>query len=277
MDTIGRDPLSDMRGVGDPLLGPDDPPAYDIVNPRGALPMVLLCDHASNRVPEALDNLGLTDEALERHIAWDIGAAEITRLMARRFDAPAVLAGYSRLVIDCNRRPGDEESIARVSDGTEVPGNRDLSPRDAADRAEACFWPYHEAAAAVIDGVEARGVTPAVVMMHSFTPVMGAGERPWHVGVMWDRDGRMALPLMERLRARGDLCVGDNEPYSASLPVGYTMPAHASRRGLANVQIEIRQDLIGDEDGIERWAGVMIDAFAELVADESLYRREDGP
>ena len=277
MDSALRDPSSDARGDGAPLLGPDDPPPFEIVNPRGALPMVLLCDHASNRIPAALGDLGLPPGELERHIAWDIGAAEIARRMARHFDAPAVLAGYSRLVIDCNRRLGDDQSIVRASDGAEVPGNRDLSPRDVADRVEACFRPYHDAAAATIDAVEARGATAAVAMIHSFTPFMDGVPRPWHVGVMWDRDGRMALPLMERLRARGDLCVGDNKPYSASLPVGYTMPAHASRFGRPNVQIEIRQDLIGDEEGIARWTDIMIDAFADIVADHNLYRRETGP
>ena len=274
MDFVRRDPISDMRGDGDPLLGPDDPPAYEIVNPRGTLPVVLLCDHASKAVPEALAGLGLPDGALDRHIGWDIGAAEITRRMAAHFDAPAVLAGYSRLVIDCNRQLDDEQSIVTISDGTAIPRNQDISAQDAADRAEACFWPYHEAAAAVIEGVEARGAVPPIVMMHSFTPVMGRGERPWHVGVLWDRDGRIALPLMDHLRHRGDLGVGDNEPYTGASPHGFSMPVHSARHGRANVQIEIRQDLISDESGICRWTEIMIDAFAGIFADEAIYQRE---
>jgi len=274
MDSVRRDSFTDMRDAGDPLLGPDDPPAYEIVNPRGAASAVFLCDHASNRVPEALDGLGLPPGELERHIGWDIGAAEITRRLAAHFDAPAVLAGYSRLVIDCNRQLDDEQSIVTVSDATEIPANRDVSPAEAADRADACFWPYHEASAAVLEGVEARGIVPAVIMMHSFTPVMGRGERPWHIGVLWERDGRIALPLMDHLRARGDLCVGDNEPYTASSPHGYTMPVHAARHGRANVQIEIRQDLISDETGLARWTEIMIDAFTAILANEALYRRE---
>ncbi|MBC6440073.1 MAG: N-formylglutamate amidohydrolase [Rhodospirillales bacterium] len=266
--------MSDMRREDDPLLGPDDPPPYEIVNPRGTLPVVLLCDHASNAVPEALDNLGLAASELERHIAWDIGAAEITRRMAAHFDAPAVLSGYSRLVIDCNRQLDDEQSIVTVSDGTEIPANIDMSPAEGADRTEACFWPYHEAAAAVIEGVEARGVVPPVVMIHSFTPVMGCRLRPWHIGILWERDGRIALPLMDHLRARGDLCVGDNEPYTASSPHGYTMPVHAARHGRANVQIEIRQDLIGNEAGIAAWTDIMIEGFTSIFAGEDIYRRE---
>ena len=238
------------RTAGGTLLGKDDPPPVEVVNPDGAAPFVFLCDHASNRVPRALDNLGLPPAELDRHIAWDIGAAAITRRLAAHFDAPAVLAGYSRLVIDCNRRLEDEQSILGSSDGTAVPGNRDLAERDAAARVEACFRPYHRACAAALDRVEARGGVPPVVMMHSFTPAMNGTRRPWHAGVLWDgEDGRMALPLLRALRARNGLHVGDNEPYSGTSHHGYTMPAHAARHGRANVQIEVRQDLVADEPG----------------------------
>jgi predicted N-formylglutamate amidohydrolase len=273
MTTVRRDPISDARRPGDPLLGPDDPPPYEILNPRGRAPVVLLCDHASNAVPAALDSLGLAETELARHIAWDIGAARVTRLLSARLDAPAVLAGYSRLVIDCNRTLDDPQSILAASDGAEVPGNRDLSPQDAADRADACFWPYHRAAAAVIEGIEARGEVPAVLMVHSFTPVMNGAPRPWHVGILWERDGRMALPLIERLRARDDLCVGDNEPYSASSPHGYTMPRHAAEAGRPNVEFELRQDLVADDAGAERWAVIVAEALEPILADPGLYRR----
>ena len=245
------------------------------MNPEGAAPVVFLCDHASNRVPCALDGLGLAPADLERHIAWDIGAAAITRRLAAHFDAPAVLAGYSRLVIDCNRRLEDAQSILSRSDGTAIPGNRNLTGEDAAARVEACFEPYHRACTAVLDGVEARGgkVAP-VVMMHSFTPVMNGALRPWHAGVLWDEDdGRMALPLLHALRARDGLHVGDNEPYSGTSRHGYTMPAHAARHGRANVQIEVRQDLVADEPGIERWSRILIEALTGVFADPSLYAR----
>ena len=156
-----------------------------------------------------------------------------------------------------------------------VPGNAALSDQDKADRADACYWPYHEACAAVIDGVEARGdKVPPVIMMHSFTPVMGQAPRPWEIGILWDRDGRMALPLLHVLRNRGDLCVGDNEPYSGASPHGYSMPTHAARAGRANIQMEIRQDCIADEAGIARWShaktlrllGQVDAALAELLA-----------
>ena len=275
MDSVQRDGFTDSRATGDPLLGPDDPPPYEIVNPRGPTPVVFLCDHASNRVPEGLYNLGLTDEQLSLHIAWDIGAGELTRRLARHFDAPAVLSGYSRLVVDCNRHLTDLGAFLPESDGIAVPGNTDLSEQDKADRADACYWPYHEACAAVIEGVETRGKVPPIIMMHSFTPVMGPGTRPWEIGVLWDNtgDARMALPLLDFLRNRGDLCVGDNEPYSGASPYGFSMPNHAARAGRANIQIEIRQDQLGDEAGIARWTDIMAEAFGHVLADPKLFRR----
>ena len=275
-----RDRLDKIDGalrVGGGLLGPGDPAPFEVLYPEGAARFALLCDHASNRVPRALDNLGLPAAELERHIAWDIGAAAVTRRLAAHFDAPAVLAGYSRLVIDCNRRLEDAQSILPLSDGTAIPGNRDLNERDAAARAAACFEPYHRACAGVLDRVEARGEVPPVVMMHTFTPDLNGTRRPWHAGVLWDGDdGRMAVPLLRALRARDGLHVGDNEPYSGTSRHGYTMPAHAARHGRANVQIEVRQDLVADEAGIERWSAILIETLTGVLADPSLYARRTG-
>ena len=270
----GRGAERGARAADGALLGPDDPPPFEVVNPQGTAPFVLLCDHASNRVPRALDNLGLAPEELERHIAWDIGAGAVTRRLAARFAAPAVLAGYSRLVIDCNRNLEDEQSILASSDGTVVPGNLGLTASEAAARAAACFRPYHRACAAVLEGVEGRGRRPPVVMMHTFTPVMNGALRPWHAGVLWDgEDGRMALPLLRALRERDGLCVGDNEPYSGASPHGYSMPTHAGRHRRANVQIEVRQDLVADDAGIERWADLLAEALEPILALPALYER----
>ena len=275
-----RDRLDKIDGVlrvGGELLGPGDPAPFEVLYPEGAARFALLCDHASNRVPRGLDCLGLPPAELERHIAWDIGAAAITRRLAAHFDAPAVLAGYSRLVIDCNRRIEDAQSILPLSDGTAIPGNRDLTERDAAARAAACFEPYHRACADILDRVEARGEVPPVVMMHTFTPDLNGTRRPWHAGVLWDgEDGRMALPLLRALRARNGLHVGDNEPYSGTSRHGYTMPAHAANHGRANVQIEVRQDLVSDEAGIERWSAILIEALTGVLADPALYTRRTG-
>ncbi len=258
---------------GHGFLGLDDPPAVEIVNARGAASAVLLCDHASNLVPAALDFLGLPGGELERHIAWDIGAAAVTRHLARLLDAPAVLSGFSRLVIDCNRYLWDVQSIPETSDGTGVPGNRNASPRDVEDRIRHCFAPYHEAASRMISGIEGRWRPPAVIFMHSFTPSLNGDMRPWHIGVLWERDGRMALPALDALRQRGDLVVGDNEPYSALEPRGYSMPHHATRDGRPAIQFEIRQDLVADEGGAEAWAGIVADVLKPLLADDTLYQR----
>ena len=274
METVWRNAGSDGPGAGSALLGPGDPAPFEVLNPEGTARFAILCDHASNRVPRALDHLGLSAAELERHIAWDIGAAAIARRLAAHFDAPAVLAGYSRLVIDCNRRLEDAQSILSRSDGTTIPGNRNLTERDAAARVDACFEPYHRACADILDRVEARGEVPPVVMMHSFTPDLNGTRRPWHAGVLWDgEDGRMALPLLLALRARNGLLIGDNEPYSGTSPHGYTMPTHAARHGRANVQVEVRQDLVADEAGIERWSGILIEALTGVFADPSLYAR----
>lgn len=153
-----------------PLLGPGDPPPVTVLNREGRAPVLLLCDHASNAMPASLGTLGLDDAALSRHIAYDIGAADVTRALVERWDAAAVLSGYSRLIIDLNRDLDDPTSIPVISDGVVVPGNRALDPAEAAQRVDGLFWPYHSTAAAEIDRLRGRGQVPAVVSIHSFTP-----------------------------------------------------------------------------------------------------------
>lgn len=250
-----------------PLLQPGDPPPVEIVNPSGRAPAVLVCDHASNAVPAKLDKLGLDAAPLGRHIAWDIGAAAVGRRLAALLDAPLLLAGYSRLVIDINRDPGDPTSICAISDRSVVPGNRDLSHPERAARIAEIFAPYQEAVART---VRMKG-RPAVISLHSFTPVIsGWGherqERPWHVGVLYHHDHGLAAATLAALRARGDLVVGDNEPYSAKNGHGYTLAAHAEAAALPNVEIELRQDLIGDAAGADRMAGILADALKPLLA-----------
>jgi predicted N-formylglutamate amidohydrolase len=255
-----------------PLLGAGDPPAVSVVNGGGAANALLLCDHASNAVPTCLNGLGLLARDLGRHIAWDIGAAEVTRHLAERLDAPAVLSGYSRLVIDCNRRPGHAASIAAESDGVAIPGNQGLTPAEAAHRSDACFWPYHRRIGAGIAGFALRGVKPAILSVHCFTPVLAGVRRPWQIGVLWDRDPRIAGPLLEALRRRGDLEVGDNRPYSGRARFGYSIEVHATETGLPNVLIEIREDMVADADGQRRVADLMADALAPVLDDPALYR-----
>jgi len=255
------------------LLGPDDPPPFTVVNPQGQAPAVLVCDHASRALPVALAQLGLGPAALAQHIAWDIGAAQVTRLLAARLDAPAVLAGYSRLVIDCNRSPGDPTSMAEMSDGIVIPGNQAIDDAAAELRLNEAFWPYHHAVTQVLAQRwrHDRGHAPALIAIHSFTPTMNGFARPWHIGVLWNRDPRLAAPLLAQLRANPELCVGDNQPYSGR-EVGFTMEAHGSAAGLPHLEIEIRQDLIADDDGCARWAAIVGTALETTLADEAIYQ-----
>jgi predicted N-formylglutamate amidohydrolase len=234
--------------------------------------VILTCDHASNRVPRALAQLGLDDAALAQHIGWDIGAAAVTRRLATVLGASAVLAGTSRLVIDCNRDPDDPSSIPTVSDGVAIPGNRDLTDADRRARRAAFFAPYHAAIQGLIEAALARGIVPALVSVHSFTPELGGTARPWHVGILWDGDGRLPQPLLAALRGDAALTVGDNQPYSARQPAGYTVRHHALERGLPHVAIEIRQDEIADDAGATRWAARLAAALQPILADKALYR-----
>ncbi len=259
------------------LLGADDSPPFEVVNADGQARVVLFCDHASCRVPASLDGLGLDGAVIKRHIGWDIGAADVTRRLAALLDAPAVLAGYSRLVIDCNRPAGEASSIPRISDGVAVPGNKVLGADDVAARQAACFTPYHEAVDRMIARVEARHGSPAaVISMHSFTPVMDGYERPWHVGVLWHEDGRMAVPVIAALAADPSISVGDNKPSSGRVPAPYSIPAHALPGDRPHITVEIRQDLIDTHHGAEAWANIMAAAFAVPLADPATYRAAEG-
>jgi predicted N-formylglutamate amidohydrolase len=248
------------------LLGPADPPPFEVHRPTGRAAVVLACDHASRAFPAALGRLGLPDEATWRHIAWDIGAAELTRALSDRLDATAVLAGYSRLVVDCNRRLDDPTCFAAVSDGQRVPGNEHLAEADRRARAAACYEPYHAEVDARLRAVRQRGHVPALVAIHSFTPVYGVQARPWNVGILWDKDPRIPVPLMERLRREPRLVVGDNEPYSGRHPADYTIDRHAEGAGLPHVCIEVRQDELLAPAGVARWAEILGRALADVLA-----------
>jgi len=262
--------------MSDPLISSssDAPPlSYETFNPDGAAPLLLVCDHASSFLTRDLGTLGLSDAELARHIAWDIGIAEVTRGLARRLDAPAVLSRFSRLAIDPNRAPDDPTLIPQLSDGVVIPGNQDLSPEDFQARIETLHQPYHAAIRCGLDVLEARGPAPAMVSMHSFTPVMKGRERPWHVGILWDDDPRLPRPLMARLRAQG-IPVGDNEPYSARDGHGYTLYVHAAPRGLANVLVEVRQDLIDTHHSGADWARRLSNLLTDMLA--SAHPRQRG-
>jgi predicted N-formylglutamate amidohydrolase len=233
---------------------------------HGQSGLIFLCDHAVNALPDPYGTLGLSTQLLATHIAYDIGAASVVRALAARFGAEAFLACWSRLLIDLNRGEDDPTLVMKLSDGSIIPGNRDVGPAEIARRIELFHAPYHAAIAAAVTDVRKRGILPVLISIHSFTPVWKGSARPWEIGVLWDRDGRLALPLIAQLRATG-FVTGDNEPYSGALE-GDTLNRHGTKHGLPHVLVEIRQDLIaGPEAAIaffERFAPILERALAEL-------------
>lgn len=256
-----------------PLLAPDEAPAVEVFNQDGRADLLIICDHASRRVPRALGDLGLPPTAFDRHIAWDIGAAEVAKILAARFDAPLVLSGYSRLALDLNRGLDHPGSMPVESDGQVVPGNQGLD--DAARRARviALYEPYHGRIAEKLVAFHDAGRIPAMLSVHSCTPVFKGIHRPWEIGVLWNRDARMAQPLIAALRAMKGLTIGDNEPYSGQGGEGHTVKRHAEAAGLPHVSLEIRQDLIDTHKGARHWAKIVGDGLAPVLADRALYRR----
>lgn len=262
-------------GSSSGLLAHDEQAPFEVVNPDGVAPVVLVCDHANRFIPRALRSLGLDETELARHIAWDIGAAEVTRHLSGILNAPAVISHFSRLVVDPNRKPEDESSIPAVSDGVRVPGNEMLTADERRARFETFFYPYQNAIRQTLDArAQQSDVEPVLISLHSFTPVMEGIERPWKIGVLWNEDGRLPQPLIARLRASG-IVVGDNEPYSGRIGFGYTTEVHGDDRRLANVLIEIRQDLIDTHHGAREWAGVLGQALSETLKNPELYKKPD--
>jgi predicted N-formylglutamate amidohydrolase len=231
-------------------------PAFEVADADAPGPWVVTCDHATNAVPDWLGgSLGLPPEEMERHIAHDIGAAGLTRALARRLQSPAILTRFSRLVIDPNRGEDDPTLLMRLYDGSIVPGNRHAGPEELERRLGRLYRPYHDALGALL----ASRPDPAMLAIHSFTPQLrGRPPRPWHIAVLHShRDERLAQPVLRRLKGEPDLFVGDNEPYSGHLP-GDSVDRHALGPGRLNVLLELRQDLIATETQQEAWADRLV-------------------
>lgn len=238
---------------------------HSIVHAHGAAPLVFVCDHASNRVPAELGDLGVPAPEMERHIAWDIGAAGVCAILAARFDAPAVLAEVSRLVIDCNRNWGDPGLILEESDGTGIPANRALDAAGRRRRWDAYHQPYHAAIAGVIEGKLKAGQRPTIIAIHSMTPAMKGAMRPWQIAMCAHTERALNDRVLAALRRNAGITVGDNEPYNLDPREDYSIPHHAMERGLPHLQVEFRQDEIETPAGQARWAAIFADAVATAL------------
>ena len=258
-------------------LASDEVPPVLEENDRGTSPFLFTCDHYGRLIPRALGQLGLPVDELTRHIAWDIGIAGVATALSRMLNAHLIAQRYSRLVIDCNRPPGAPSSIPMISEATMIPGNEGLTRDGADDRRRLFFEPYHRRIDEVIDQRLRERRPTILVSLHSFTPVYAGIARPWHVGTLYHRDVRLPPLLLQHLRAEGDLVVGDNEPYSGRDGHGYSIKAHAEALGLAHALLEIRQDLIADERGQERWADILHRVLKDVLADPALHQIQRQP
>ena len=228
-------------------------PSFEILQGDVAHNLLITVDHACNHIPEHYEQLGLPNGEFERHIAYDIGTRELAIQLAAKLNVPAVMSKYSRLLIDPNRGEDDPTLIMQISDGAIIPGNVNLPESEKQLRKTEYYLPYHGAISAMIDDAIARAKPPAVFAIHSFTPSWKGVPRPWHVGVLWKHDGRFALPLINALSSDPTLNVGENQPYQGGMK-GESVDKHGLHRGLATALIEIRQDLICDQTGVDEWA-----------------------
>jgi predicted N-formylglutamate amidohydrolase len=263
-----------MNEMPESLLAADEPAPVTVHNENGPSPFLIVADHAGNSMPRSLGRLGVPETECKRHIAWDIGIAAVCRLVADALDATLVQQNYSRLVIDCNRTPGSETSIPEISEFTPIPRNTGLSEEQKSAREREIFRPYHDRIETELERRRQAGRPVALIAMHSFTPVFMGVARPWHAGVLYNRDPRFAHLLMALLKREAGLVIGDNEPYSVTDASDYTIPVHGERRGLHHVAIEVRQDLIADDKGQRAWgpllARLLPRAYQELVTAEAL-------
>lgn len=238
---------------------------FDVLRPRGEGRFVIICDHASNRIPPELNNLGLPPAQLLRHIAWDVGAAGIAAELSGIFDAPAMLSATSRLVIDCNRHPSAADLIPEQSDGITIPGNLNLTAQARSARIERWFTPYHAAVESLLAEREGRGLPTVVLSIHSMTACLAGSARPWQIALSSHEDRSLAEPVLAALRRPGDLVVGDNQPYDLDPAVDFSIPFHAMHRNLRFLQVEFRQDEIGESAAQIRWARRFSEALSAAL------------
>lgn len=248
------------------LLRPDEGEPVIVVNEKGPSPVVLICEHAGNVIPKSLGSLGLPPEDLTRHIAWDIGAEAVARGLSQALDAPLVLQRYSRLVYDCNRPPESPDAMPALSETTRIAANENLTSEARFQRIRSIYRPFHDAVSQLLDRRAAQGAASLLVTMHSFTPTYKGKRRHLDLGVLHDRDARLAdlvLGLCARLK---DVVVKRNEPYGPEDGVCHTLNLHGGARGLYHVMLEIRNDLISHEAGQAQWTAWLATILEQAVA-----------
>ena len=254
--------MSQARNPSEKLLSGEDPDPVEWVNAKSDHPVLLVCEHAGQRLPSRLGDLGLPSDALNAHIGWDIGARAVTLRMAEKLDAPAVLQRYSRLVIDCNRPPEAPDAIPAISDGVKIPGNTGLDAVHRQARVSEIFQPFHDATATLLDNASRR----AAFAIHSFTPSMGGKSRPWDIGLLYRHDDETSPRLRDAIAAiRPDLTIGMNEPYQIEDASDWFVPRHGEARGIAHSLIEIRNDHIADAAGQSAFADLLSAAILTLL------------
>ncbi len=248
----------------------DEMPIYNVLNAEGKSPLMIACDHGGNALPSHLDGLVCSPEQMELHIAYDIGARQVAKILSKRFDAATLIANYSRLLVDLNRYPSDPNQMPTVSGGHRVPGNESIGQEEIDRRLEKYFHPYHDQHARMVDQLKSAFHKPIILSIHSFTPELKEIPRPWHFGVLWEEDEQLAIALLEGFRKQAvkeipQLSIGDNQPYSASTPRGYAINEHAAKKDVEMALIEIRQDLLLDKAGQEWAAGIIFDVVEPLL------------
>ncbi|MCP9858949.1 N-formylglutamate amidohydrolase [Cyanobium sp. Cruz-8H5] len=251
----------------EPLLGAADPAVFRIVSPAGGSAVLLTADHAGRAIPRRLVGLGLDERLLDTHVAWDLGVAGLASRLSKRLDAFLILHNYSRLVVDANRPPQAPDSIISHSEAVAITANANLSPAERQQRLDALFHPYHHRIATELEARRRRGQPSVLVTLHSFTPVLGTQQRPWHVGVLYGRDERLARRIHQELEREQGLQVGDNEPYAVSDASDHTLVVHGERRQIPHVELEIRQDLLATEAGQKEWAERLAEVLEVALAE----------
>lgn len=256
------------------VLSAREPKPFRVLRAGSKSPYVIVCDHASNKVPASLKGMGLKKSDLQKHIGWDPGTADIGRYLSQKLNAPAILAQYSRLVVDLNRGHTNKDCMRAVSDHIVVPANRGLSRQQKKQRLDEIYWPYHDAVDRVVRRAMTAGNIPFLLSIHSFTPEMDGFKRPWHIGILWNSEEKIGKRLVKNLRALDrKIVVGENEPYSLKKIKldKHTIQRHAEDRGLPYVIVEFRQDLVNTRAKAEKWAKIFLAAISPILEDPASY------